>query len=118
MEDWIHTEGGHDRGIDVNNQNINYHTNYVFKPKWLNIQYLPKDTLDKAVLYLKGGDILSKDITRFILGRPDISDEEKQEEYVKLKHDLELKDRLRVKRPNWNTIDNSKLQLKELMYGN
>ena len=35
----------------------------------------------------------------------------------KLKYDTELKDRIRVKRPNWDTIDNDMLRLKDIMYG-
>ena len=112
MEDWILTTGGYDNGVTVN-----YHANYVFNPKWLNIRYLPWDTLDRAVLYLKDGHKISKAIIRFIWGSDDISDEEKAMQMEKLKYDTELKDRIRVKRPNWDTIDNDMLRLKDIMYG-
>ena len=112
MEDWIFTDGGYDNGVT-----INYHTNYVFNPKWQNIRYLPWDTLDRAVVYLKDGHRISNDIIRFIWGGQDISDEEKSMQMEQLKYDTELKDRIRVKRPNWDTIDNNMLRLKDIMYG-
>ena len=112
MEDWILTTGGWDNGVTVN-----YHPNYVFNPKWQNIRYLPWDTLDRAVVYLKDGHRISNAIIRFIWGGEDISDEEKAMQMEKLKYDTELKDRIRVKRPNWDTIDNDMLRLKDIMYG-
>ena len=75
------------------------------------------DTLDRAVVYLKGGKRISGDVIRFIWGGEDISDEEKMQEMNNLKYDTELKDRIRVKRPNWDTIDNDMLRLKDIMYG-
>ena len=112
MEDWILTTGGYDNGVTVN-----YHANYVYNPKWQNIRYLSWDTLDRAVVYLKGGKRISGDVIRFIWGGEDISDEEKMQEMNNLKYDTELKDRIRVKRPNWDTIDNDMLRLKDIMYG-
>ena len=112
MEEWIFNEGGYDNG-----NTVNYHSNYVFNPKWQNIRYLPWDTLDRAVLYLKGGHRLSNDIIRFIWGGEDISDEEKSIQHKNLKYDVELKDKIRVKRPNWDTIDNDMLRLKDIMHG-
>ena len=78
---------------------------------------MPWDTLDRAVVYLKDGHRISNAIIRFIWGGEDISDEEKAMQMEKLKYDTELKDRIRVKRPNWDTIDNDMLRLKDIMYG-
>ena len=50
-------------------------------------------------------------------GGEDISDDEKSIQHKNLKYDTELKDRIRVKRPNWDTIDNDMLRLKDIMYG-
>jgi pyruvate-formate lyase-activating enzyme len=109
MEDWIHNEGGY--------PHAQYHPNYVFNPKMMNIRYLPEDTLERAVDYLNGGKRIANAIIKFIWESPEISDEHKELYQSMLKSDILLKDRLRKKRPSWDTIDNDMLRLKDIMYG-
>ena len=47
----------------------------------------------------------------------EISEEEHQMYMGMFKHDTLLKERLRPKRPSWDTIDNDMLRLKDIMYG-
>ena len=114
MEDWIHSEGGY---TGTSADKVNYHPNYVFHPKMMNIRYLPEDTLERAVDYLNGGKRIANAIIKFIWESPEISDEHKELYQSMLKSDILLKDRLRKKRPSWTTIDNNMLRLKDIMYG-
>ena len=114
MEDWIHSEGGY---TGTSADRVNYHPNYVFHPKMMNIRYLPEDTLERAVDYLNGGKRIANAIIKFIWESPEISDEHKELYQSMLKSDTLLKDKLRKKRPNWDTIDNDMLRLKDIMYG-
>jgi len=106
MEKWFIEEGGYPE--------TNFFINYLFYPKRQNIQYLPDDTLQRAVDYLAGGDTLSKNITRFITNTPNISLRNKQRAHKELKYDTLQKDRLRPARPNYDTIDNNLIRLRDL----
>ena len=83
----------------------------------MNIRYLPEDTLERAVDYLNGGKKISEALIKFIWESPEISDENKELYQSMLKSDTELKDRLRTKRPNWDSVDNNMLRLKDLFHG-
>ena len=109
MEDWILNEGGYPQ--------TNYHPNYVFSPRYLNVRYFPEDTLERAVDYLNGGEKISDALIKWIWDKPEISEEEHQMYMGMFKHDTLLKERLRPKRPSWTTIDNNMLRLKDIMYG-
>ena len=114
MEDWITSDGDYTGAIT---NKVNYHPNYVFHPKMMNIRYLPEDTLERAVDYLNGGKKISEALIKFIWESPEISDENKELYQSMLKSDTELKDRLRTKRPNWDSIDSNMLRLKDLFHG-
>ena len=107
FEKWAREEGRKDL--------INLHSNFVYRPKCQNVRFLPDDTIQRAVDYLEGGDKISKDAIKHITngetGMP------KEVQWAQLKDDTELKDRLRPKRPNWDSIDNNMLRLKDLFHG-
>ena len=81
----------------------------MFWPRHHNVRYLPDDVLEKALVYLKEGQKKYPKMTttaiNFIESRPYISIEEKNEVMQKLKQDTLIKDKLRVKRPNYDSID-------------
>ena len=106
FEKWVHGEGRRDL--------INYHSNFVYRPKWQNTRFLPDDTIQRAVDYLEGGDKIAKDAIKHITNG---TTSPKELQWGLLKYDTELKDRLRPKRPNWDTIDNNMLRLKDLFHG-
>jgi MoaA/NifB/PqqE/SkfB family radical SAM enzyme len=106
FEKWVHEEGRRDL--------INYHSNFVYRPKAQNVRFLPDDTIQRAVDYLEGGDKIAKDAIKHITNG---TTSPKEMQWGILKQDTELKDRLRPKRPNWDTIDNNMLRLKDLFHG-
>jgi len=109
-----HNQNPNFEGGVKHNQN-SYHENFVNNPKYHDIRYLPRDTLERAIEYLKDGDrVLCSRTTKFITGRPDISEIELKTVQYELKRDTLIKDKLRTKRSNYDSIDNNKLRLKDL----
>ena len=103
MSKWFHEVGG------CKSYRGGYTLHPVFWPRHHNVRYLPDDVLEKALIYLKEGQKKYPKMTttaiNFIESRPYISIEEKNEVMQKLKQDTLIKDKLRVKRPNYDSID-------------
>ena len=110
FEKWAIEEGRGGKG-DL----LNLHSNFVYRPKCQNARFLPDDTIQRAVDYLEGGDKISRDAIKHITNGETGSP--KEEQWALLKYDTELKDRLRPKRPNWDSVDNNMLRLKDLFHG-